>query len=95
MDKIKLKGDRMIDVQALMRVRQVVESNLGEKVRLKVNRGRRKCLVQEGIINDVYPSIFTIRINIDGRAMQTLAYTYSDILTSDVEVVVCKNNERI
>ena len=37
-----LKGDMMIDVQSLMKVRKVVESNLGEKVRLKVNRGRRK-----------------------------------------------------
>ena len=67
---------------------------MGEKVRLKVNRGREKSLTQEGIINHVYPSIFTIRINIDDRAMQTLAYTYSDILTSDVEVVVCKKKER-
>jgi len=85
----------MIGAQDLMKLIQSVKSHLGEKVRFKVNRGRKKCLVQEGIINDVYPSIFTIRVNIDDRAIQTLAYTYSDILTSDVELVVCKNNKRI
>lgn len=85
----------MIDARALMKVRKAVESNVGEKVKLKANRGRKKSFIREGIIHDVYPSIFTVRINIDDKSVQTLSFTYFDILTSDVEVVVCKNNERI
>lgn len=85
----------MINAEALIKVRKQVESNLGERVKLKANRGRRKSFIKEGIIHDAYPSVFTIKVNINDRAVQTLAYTYSDILTSDVEVVVCKNNERI
>jgi uncharacterized protein Veg len=85
----------MIDAQALMKVRKAVESNVGEKVKLKANRGRKKSFIREGVIHDVYPSIFTVRINIDDRSVHMLSFTYFDILTSDVEVVVCKNNERI
>ncbi|MFO7153678.1 MAG: Veg family protein [Caldicoprobacter oshimai] len=85
----------MIDAQALMRVRKAVESNIGERVKLKANRGRKKSFIKEGVIHEVYPSIFTVRVNIDDRFVQTLSFTYFDILTSNVEVVICKNNERI
>lgn len=85
----------MIDSEALIRVRKELESNVGERVKLKANRGRKKCYIKEGIIDDIYPSIFTVRVDINQKTVQTLAYTYSDILTSNVELVVCKNNERI
>jgi len=85
----------MIDAEALVKVKQVLESNIGERVRLKANRGRKRCYVKEGVIHDIYPSIFTVKVNIDDRTVQTLSYTYSDVLTSNVELVVCKNNQRI
>jgi len=85
----------VIDAEALANVRKIIKSNVGERVRLKANRGRKKCYVKEGVIHDTYSSIFTVRIDIDDRSVQTLAYTYSDILTSNVELIVCKNNQRI
>lgn len=85
----------MIDTQALLRARRAVESNIGEKVRLKANRGRRKLYIKEGIIDDTYGNVFTVRVDVDTKAVQTLSYTYSDLLTSNVELVVCRNNKKI
>lgn len=85
----------MIDSQALLKARRAVESNKGEKVRLKANRGRRKCYIKEGIIGDTYGNVFTVRVDTGTKAVQTLSYTYSDVLTSNVELVVCRNNEKI
>lgn len=85
----------MINIDALAKVRENVESNIGEKVRLKANRGRRRTYEDEGIIHDIYPSVFTVQVNLDDQTIRTLCYTYSDILTSNVELVICKNNERI
>ncbi|MDD3612828.1 MAG: Veg family protein [Caldicoprobacterales bacterium] len=85
----------MIDTQALLRARRAVESNIGEKVRLKANRGRRKSYIKEGIIDDTYGNVFTVRVDVDTKAVQTLSYTYSDLLTSNVELVVCRNNKKI
>ena len=85
----------MIDSQALQKVRRAVESNIGEKVKLKANRGRRKCYIKEGVIGDTYGNVFTVRVDVDTKAVQTLSYTYSDVLTSNVELVVCRNNEKI
>lgn len=85
----------MINIDALAKVRENVESNIGEKVRLKANRGRRRTYEDEGIIHDIYPSVFTVQVNLDDETTRTLCYTYSDILTSNVELVICKNNEKI
>jgi uncharacterized protein Veg len=85
----------VIDTQALLRARRAVESNIGEKVRLKANRGRRKSYIKEGIIDDTYGNVFTVRVDVDTKAVQTLSYTYSDLLTSNVELVVCRNNKKI
>ena len=85
----------MINAEALEKVRKTLESNIGERVKLKANRGRRRTYVDEGIIHDIYPSVFTVLVNIDEQSTRTLCYTYSDVLTSNVELVVCKNNQRI
>ena len=85
----------MIDAEALARVRKTVESNIGQKVKLKANRGRKKSYMKEGVIVDAYGNIFTVRVDIDTRSVQTLSYTYSDVLTSNVELVVCSSNEKI
>ncbi|MDD2502550.1 MAG: Veg family protein [Clostridia bacterium] len=85
----------MIDAEALTRVRRVLESNVGQKVRLKANRGRRKSYIKEGVICDTYLNLFTVQVDIDTRTVQTLAYTYSDVLTSNVELVKCSDNKRL
>ncbi len=89
------EGDSMIDADALVKVRRALESNIGERVMLKANRGRKKTFIKEGIIEDTYPNVFTVVIDIDSRAVQRLSYTYSDVLTSTVELVVCSSNVKI
>lgn len=87
--------DAVIDAEALARVKKVLESNIGQKVRLKANRGRKKSYIKEGIISDTYLNLFTVQVDIDTRSVQTLAYTYCDVLTSNVELVKCSNNQKI
>ena len=89
------EGDWMIDADALVKVKRALESNIGERVMLKANRGRKKTFIKEGIIEDTYPHVFTVIIDIDSRAVQRLSYTYSDVLTSTVELVVCSSNMKI
>ena len=85
----------MINMESVEKVRETLESNIGERVTLKANRGRRRTYVNEGVIHDIYPSVFTVLVDIDKQSTRILCYTYSDVLTSNVELVVCKNNQRI
>ena len=49
----------------IMNVRRAVDANIGRRVRVRANKGRHKYSVAEGVIQESYPSIFTVRINAD------------------------------
>lgn len=85
----------MAEERSLDSIKEDVRSNIGEKVMLKVNRGRRKNIIRKGVIDDIYPSVFTIVVEDELNNVQTLSYTYSDILISSIELTLCKNNEKI
>lgn len=85
----------MTEERNLDSIKEDVRSNIGEKVMLKVNRGRRKNVIRKGVIDDIYPSVFTIVVEDEANNVQTLSYTYSDILISSIELTLCKNNQRI
>lgn len=72
------------------KVRNAVKNQTGKKVKIRINRGRHKVDVTEGIISETYPSIFLIRIQ-EGIDMpvKTMSYSYTDILTRDIELILC------
>ena len=64
---------------------------IGRRVRVRANKGRHKYSVAEGVIQESYPSIFTVRINADeDNAERVVSYSYTDVLTRDVQLVICK-----
>ena len=65
-------------------IKQSVLLLKGEPVELYINRGRRKILKLEGIIDKVYSSVFTVKQDIDSIA--TYTYSYSDILCGEVKI---------
>lgn len=69
----------------LCTIKRDIESHVGEKVTLKANGGRRKVLVNRGIIEKTYQSIFVVRLDTD--AHRTVTYSYSDVLTKTVQLV--------
>ena len=70
---------------ALVQIRKELESHVGEKIKLRANRGRRKTFEKEGVLESTYPSIFVIRVD-EEHYNQRLSFTYSDVLTSTVEL---------
>jgi uncharacterized protein Veg len=71
-------------------VRNAVMNQTGKRVKIRINRGRHKIDVTEGIISETYPSIFLIKIQ-ESKDMpvRTVSYSYTDILTKDVELILC------
>ena len=74
-------------MKELEAIRQEIEQNIGKKVWVKAKRGRSKSLVNEGILGDSYPSVFTIVVEKEGEP-GILSYTYGDILTNHLELRV-------
>ena len=65
-------------------IKQAVLSLKGEMVKLYINRGRRKVLSLEGIVDNVYSSVFTVKDKIATTLTHT--YSYSDILCGEVKI---------
>lgn len=71
-------------------VRKAVINQVGKKVKIRINRGRHKVDVSEGIISETYPSIFLIKIQDSKDTPERIvSYSYTDILTKDVELILC------
>ncbi|MDO5017903.1 MAG: Veg family protein [Lagierella massiliensis] len=66
-----------------------VEENIGKKVVVKADKGRNKVITKTGIIENVFPSLFTIKITNEFEQERTISFTYSDLLTSTVELQLC------
>jgi uncharacterized protein Veg len=69
----------------LGKIRKELEMHVGETVKLRANRGRRKTFEKVGVLENTYPSIFVIRVD-EENYYQRLSFCYADVLTSTVEL---------
>lgn len=76
----------------LAEIRRDLESCRGQRLRLEAHRGRHKVIVREGVLEQTYPNVFTIRL-IDDDTVKRVSYSYSDILTKTVEISLCDDEE--
>lgn len=85
----------MIEKGDLFQIKKDIQNFVGEKVQLKTNKGRKKAFIKEGILENTYPSIFVVKFENDYETTRRVSYSYTDILTKAVEIVVCKDNRKI
>ena len=73
------------------RVRASVHQQCGSKVLIQLDRGRNKVDIQEGVIQDAYPSVFTVLVKDehDANPPQLLSFSYNDIITKDIRMKLC------
>jgi uncharacterized protein Veg len=72
------------------KVRKAVVSHVGSKVKIRANKGRHKIDITEGVISETYPSIFLVRVEDEiENTFQMVSYSYTDVLTRDVQLTLC------
>lgn len=74
--------------EGLDTIRDELKKNVGKRVDVRAKKGRRKIGINGAVIEDAYPSLFTIVVMKEGKVVQRHSYTYSDILTKNVELKV-------
>ncbi|MCL4425953.1 MAG: Veg family protein [Firmicutes bacterium] len=72
----------------LLDIRNDLEPHVGERIKVRANRGRRKFLEQEGILERTYPSIFVIKFEEADNRNRRLSFSYTDVLTDSVQLIV-------
>jgi uncharacterized protein Veg len=74
------------EVNVLSRIREDLKELVGKPVRLRANRGRKRVLEVDGILEQIYPNIFVVRWN-DRQTERRTSYNYADLLTKEVELL--------
>jgi uncharacterized protein Veg len=85
----------MAEKSDLFQIKKNIETCIGQKVQLKANKGRKKAFIKEGVLENSYPSIFIVKFENEYETTRRVSYSYTDILTKAVELVICKDDKRI
>lgn len=80
---------------ALAEIRQDLECHVGERVWIKANRGRRKTIIREGVLENTYPYHFLVKLDSQKHPVRVLSVSYADVLTQTVELSIGKPNSEM
>ena len=75
----------------ISKVRASVHQQCGSRVKIQLDRGRNKVDIQEGVIQQAYPSVFTVLIDDEFKQNppQLVSFTYTDVITKDIRMQLC------
>lgn len=81
------EGDSLAapNVNALDEIKRNLEANVGKRIHLRANRGRRKVVEADGVLEKTYPKVFVVRLD-KSSAVKRMSYSYADVLTETVEL---------
>lgn len=77
---------------SLNEIRKIIEAHLGEKVKIRANKGRKRVEEKYGVIEETYPCLFTIKVI---EAGHKISYSYAELLTREVEVELCSTHQKL
>ncbi|MGZ4031318.1 MAG: biofilm formation stimulator Veg [Tumebacillaceae bacterium] len=79
---------------ALNEIKRNLDNHVGERILLRANGGRRKTIERTGVLEETYPSVFVIKLDQE-NSFKRVSYSYADILTETVELMVCKDEGQV
>lgn len=85
----------MLARNALHEIKKSLDGLIGEKVVLRANGGRRKTIERSGVLEETYPSVFVVKLEPPDGSFKRVSYSYADVLTETVELMVCKDGSNV
>lgn len=79
----------MHEVGILKTIREIkrnLEGQIGRRLELTANGGRRRTVVRSGVLAETYPAVFVVELDQDENAFERVSYSYADVLTEAVEL---------
>ena len=85
----------MTEKANLSQIKKHIETCIGERVQLISNAGRKRSFIKEGVLETTYPSIFVVKLENDNEPTRRITYSYTDVLTKAVQLIVYKDDKKI
>jgi uncharacterized protein Veg len=73
----------MVSKDSLLKIKQDVESYVGQEILVKANIGRNKYKSRIGVIDSTYPNLFVFK---ELETENKLSYSYADLITNNLEL---------
>jgi uncharacterized protein Veg len=80
--------------QVFADIKRDLEPFVGNKIKLKANKGRKKIIEKTGVLENTYPNIFVIRLD-EKQIERRISFSYADILTDTVQLTVYNGDQDI
>ena len=74
--------------KTIIEIKRSLDENLGKRITILANGGRRKTIERSGLVEGTYPSVFTIKLDQDEYAVERVSYSYTDVLTETVKLTM-------
>lgn len=75
-------------------IKRNLDAQVGKRLTLKANGGRRKTIERSGTLEETYPSVFIIRLDQDTNSFERVSYSYTDVLTETVELTFLEDTQK-
>ncbi|MGM8365530.1 biofilm formation stimulator Veg [Virgibacillus sp. W0181] len=83
-------------VKTITEIKNGLEGQIGQRLKLTANGGRRKTVIRFGVLSETYPSVFVVELDQDENAFERVSYSYADVLTEAVEInFVTEGNQAV
>ncbi|MBB5325854.1 uncharacterized protein Veg [Anoxybacillus tepidamans] len=81
--------------KTLSDIKKALDSNIGKRLTLKANGGRRKTIERCGVLAETYPSVFVIALDQTENAFERVSYSYADVLTETVKLTFLDDDHMV
>lgn len=73
-------------INVTQRIREDLNECLGNKLKVKANKGRKIVVENTAVLEETYPHVFVVRVENTSSPSQRVSYSYADIITRTVEL---------
>ena len=82
-------------VDVVGRIRDNLGNMMGDRMRLKANMGRSKIVEREGVLEEIHPALFVVKVDEKRNRTARVSYSYVDVLTGTVELICPESEENL
>lgn len=75
----------------LQEIKDAIAALKGKPVDMEVNSGRKKIIKYEGVVENIYQSVFVVKIENQAN-MDKKSYSFTEVLCGDVKIALKQNN---
>lgn len=80
----------MLSKDDLPRIRNSMQNRIGSHVTIQTSRGLQRTVMNDCVLSNTYPDIFTLKVYQNKNSYRKMSYSYVDIMTNAIKLTFDK-----